>query len=61
MNLVDIFQAVSSNLMADHASLKSGKNVRFWNFKLRFDSESGQTNDIKINIYFTGSLLDVQH
>ena len=28
----------------------SGQSVRFRNFKLGFDSESGQTNDAKIDI-----------
>ena len=29
----------------------SGKSVRLWSCRLRFDSESGQTNDFKIGIH----------
>ena len=29
---------------------QSGKNVRLWSCRLRFDSDSGQTNDFKIAI-----------
>ena len=37
----------------------SGGSVRLWSFRLGFDSESGQTNTLKL--VFTASLLDAQH
>ena len=45
------FGSVRNLLAIITAQMASGKSVRLWSCRLGFDSESGQTNDLKTAIH----------
>ena len=47
----DLRIAINQFLQTQQLRWPGGKSVCLWCYTLRFDSESGQTNDLKVNIH----------